>query len=153
MFPKNIAGFHRGQRTDNEPSHPGMGFTVAYAAADAKATIYLYNRGQSDIGTGPTGQAVLQEFQRATEEVLALAQIADSSPVRLRGRYVTGNPATGPEFLCAEFLMEGDQPHLSYLYLTGHGGKFLKARVTTDTSDPATNIARQFADDLAEFLR
>ncbi len=152
MFPENIAGFHRGQRTDNEQSHPGMGFTVAYASADAQATIYLYNRGQSDIGTGPTGQAVLQEFQRAAGEVLALAQIANASPVRLLGRYATGHPATGPGFLCAEFLLEGDQPHLSYLYLTGHDGNFLKVRVTTNSGDPGANSARQFADDLIEFL-
>jgi hypothetical protein len=148
------AGFTLGKVTNNESEYPGYGFNVAYnGGQQGEATVYVYNKGQGNIGYGPLSSAVLSEFNQATREVLSLKESADRK-IELVSRYGTGSPERGKEFLCAEFILsDGFGSRRTFVYITGVGGNFLKIRVTLRTNDEANPMARDFADAVAAGLR
>lgn len=126
-----------------------LGYTIAYHGPEAEgATVYVYDLGKGAITDGPTGADVREAFDQATREVLASEGQLDRAKVELVDRYVTGSPTSGPQYLCAEFMIQlaAGSTHRSYLYLTGVGSKFLKLRVTLPTTSPAVATAREFAD-------
>jgi hypothetical protein len=147
------AGFTLGKITNNEREYPGYGFTVAYNGGhQGEATLYVYNKGQANIGDGPLSSAVLSEFNQATREVLSLGGRADRK-IELVARYGTGSPERGKEFLCAEFILsDGFGSRRTFVYITGVGENFLKIRVTLRTNDEANPMARNFADAVAAGL-
>ena len=150
------AGFHRGQILDFEKDVEGLGFSVAYhGGSRGESTIYIYDKRLSDIPNGPMHQTVLAEFNRTTDEVLALplGKLPPIRQVELVARYGTGAPERGQEFLCAEFIVTKPEGAVrSFLYLTGALGRFIKIRVTLNTNDEADPAARNFADAAARRL-
>ena len=146
------AGFERGKITNNEPQNPDLGYSTAYHGRHlGEATIYVYDLGQEDIPDGPTSRTILDEFNRATNDVLALP--INGRRVELIDRYGTGAPDRGKEFLCAEFVLEDEVGRRrSFLYLTGADRHFVKIRVTLRSNDPADPTAREFADAVAFHL-
>jgi hypothetical protein len=153
-FEAEYAGFFRGKITDNETSNPGLGHAIAYhRPGRGAATIYAYNLGRRGIPDGPTSEVVLDEFSRATREVLSFGGLATVGTVELTDRYGTGSPERGREFLCAEFILTDHAgPRRSFLYLTGALGRFVKIRVTLRTNDATDPAARHFADAVARQL-
>jgi hypothetical protein len=80
------------------------------------------------------------EFKEVTREVLSRPMAAEQ--IELVDRYGTGSPERGKEFLCAEFnLRDNYGSRLTFLYLTGAAGKFVKIRVTLRTNDPTDQTA------------
>ena len=151
---QQYADFCRGAVTNNESEHPGLGHTVRYhGAQDSEATVYIYTAGQSDVPDGPSSDIVMAEFNRATAEIITFNKDA-GMPISLVGRYGTGSPQNGPEFLCAELLIgdEKDQAR-SFLYLSAKAGCFLKLRVTISPAEDVLSKARQFADAVAADLK
>jgi hypothetical protein len=147
------SGFSRGEVTDYEKERPGYGYAVAYHGGDrGEATIYLYSKGQRDIPDDPTSETVLTEFNEATREILSFEQRL-SKKIELVGRYGTGTPDRGKEFLCAEFILSDDsRSRRTFVYVTGAAGNFVKIRVTLRTNDPTDRTARHFADAVASRL-
>src|SRR5262249_9123792 len=143
-------GFHYDGMINNETEHPGLGVTFKYRGGPkGEGTIFAYSKGVSAVPDGPSSPIVMQEFQRATEDVLAV----EGRAAELVDRYVTGTPERGREFLCAEFVVTGRHgKRRSFLFLTGALGRFFKIRVTLRTNDPADATARDFADAVASGL-
>jgi hypothetical protein len=146
------AGFIRGKVTDNEKENPGYGYTVAYHGHEGDATIYVYSKSQREIPNGPASKVVMEEFNQATQEIIALGQMTGSK-IELVDRYGTGSPERGGEFLCAEFVLsDGAGSRRTFLYVTGAANRFVKIRVTLRTNDARDPAARNFADAVARGL-
>jgi hypothetical protein len=110
------AGFTLGKVTNNEREYPGYGFTVAYNGRhQAEATLYVYNKGQANIGDGPLSSAVLSEFNQATREVLSLGGRADRK-IELVARYGTGSPERVPLGMAERSLVGGLPARLDAKY-------------------------------------
>jgi hypothetical protein len=115
--------------------------------------VYVYNKGQRNIGDGPLSFAVFAEFNQATRAILSLRG-SDGRKIELVSRYGTGSPERGKEFLCAEFILsDGFGSRRTFVYITGVGGNFVKIRVTLRTNDETDPTARNFADAVATGLR
>jgi hypothetical protein len=147
---KEYAGFHYGGMINNETEHPGLGFTFMYRGGEkGEATIFTYGSGAPAVPDGPMSPVVMEEFRRATDDVVAV----EGRAVELVDRYGTGTPDRGREFLCAEFVVtDKNGARRSFLYLTGAFGQFFKIRVSLKTNDPADATARNFADAVAAGL-
>lgn len=146
------AGFIRGKITDNEKGNPGYGYTVAYHGDEGEATIYVYSKNQREIPNGPTSKVVMEEFNQATQEIIALGRLTGSK-IELVDRYGTGSPERGREFLCAEFVLTNESGlRRTFLYVTGAANRFVKIRVTLRTDDAKDPAARNFADAVASGL-
>ncbi len=148
------SGFVFQQQVDNEKEAPGLGFTFAYHDGEqGEATVYIYNKLQAEIPNGPMSQSVRKEFDQATQEIFALGKLIKDGQIDLVGRYGTGTPKTGPEFLCAEFILtDSVGSRRTFLYLSGAGSHFVKIRVTLKTNDATDPTARNFADSVASQL-
>lgn len=146
-------GFVRTKTTDNEAQDPGLGYSAAYdGSSRGQATIYVYNRGMTGIPDGPMSSTVRQEFESAITSVSEMEE-ALGARVELVDKYGTGTPETGPEFLCAEFVLrDATATQRSFLYVTAAVGNFVKLRVTLAGNDPADSTARRFADAVAADL-
>jgi len=146
------AGFARGKVTENEKTHPGYGYTVAYHSDMGEATVYVYSKSQSEIPDGPTSPVVMEEFNQATQEILSLRQLTGEE-IDLVDRYGTGSPERGREFLCAEFVLSAESgSRRTFLYVTGAANLFVKIRATLHTDDERDPTARNFADAVASQL-
>lgn len=153
FFGGSIGPFERGDTLDNEQARSGLGYTIAYSyPGRSKAMVYVYDRGVATVPTGLDSPILLQEFARATSEVLAFGQLT-STVTTMVDRYATAGAGADPQFLCAEFRISNDPPIRSYLYLTGAGDKFVKLRVTMADDDPSDPTPREFADVVASILR
>lgn len=151
-LPESINGLDRGELTDNEQDARGMGVTVPFSGSGAKATIYIYTDNVPKITDGPMSEVVQKEFFESVEELRVFAESMAQEPV-LREQYGTGNPDTGPEFLCAEFdLTAGEKTLDSWICLTGYDGHFVKVRYTTQESTRESTEPRDFVDALAKHL-
>ena len=129
-FPTKIGVFEKGVVTNNELTHSGLGYTIAYGSASSgRATIFVYDNGLSDIPDGPMEPLVRGEFDQATRDVLNSSQYFKDRRFELVSRYGTGTPDTRREFLCSEFLEHSDGGTVrSFLYVSGAKGKFVKLR-------------------------
>ena len=147
------AGFVRTKTANNEAQNPGLGYSVAYdSSSRGQATIYVYNRRISGIPDGPMSSTVRQEYESAITSVSEVEE-ALGAKVELADKYGTGTLETGPEFLCAEFVLrDATATRRSFLYVTAAAGNFVKLRVTLAGNDPTDSTARRFADAVAADL-
>jgi hypothetical protein len=144
------AGFTRGNVIDYETEHPGLGISVAYRGEQGESTIYIYDKGLSEITDGPMSQLIQQEFEQALQDVLN----APNGRGELISQHVIGAPGRGPEFLCAEFILkDAIRSRRTLLYLTGASGHFVKIRITLRMNDPSNSAARDFVHAVATQLR
>ena len=150
-FPTKIGVFERGEVTNNEFTHSGLGHTIAYGGTSiGKATILVYDKELSDIPDGPTEPLIRNEFDEATQDVLDAFQNLEDRTIEIVDQYVTGGLERGAEFLCSEFLVrfrEGAQR--TFLYVSGAKEKFIKLRVTLASDNPSNPTPREFADAVA----
>lgn len=156
-LPESLGGFARGQTRDY--NQPGLGWSVAYydAGHDA-ATLYIYDLGVAGIPDGPDNDAVRQQFDQATGDVLRATGALDRDGVKLIERYGVG-PGDKTLFYCSEFEITRppDGPHgggkeRSYLYITGFRGQFVKVRITVRGNDPDNPAAPRFVTAVGRML-
>jgi hypothetical protein len=153
LFPEMIGPFVRGEVTDYESTSSGLGYSIAYDSPLGAATVYIYDKNLFDIPEGPTGDLIRDEFDNGTNEVLEAVVTSPSANIQLIERYGTGEPDTGPEFLCAEFeISDEDRGRRTFLFLTGHKDKFIKLRISLNSNDDSEPTARNFADTFAGLL-
>jgi hypothetical protein len=115
-----------GNPTPHRYDDPRLGVSYAYNGAGATLTIYIYNAGVEDLADGPDTVPTCVEFETAKEGVMQAYQkpkLLSEHMVRLLP------PADAPLMREAvyEFEREG-HPMISYVWITGVGGNFLKLR-------------------------
>ncbi|MBK1657300.1 hypothetical protein [Paracraurococcus ruber] len=136
-LPADLAGWRRGAVTDftQRPGGAGLGAAVEYRPAPGGpgiATVYLYDRGRTDLRDGAASPEVEAELRGAVGEVEAVAplrryRVAErGTPVDLRG-------AGGREGLRCQPLVlafEGGTLADSTVCLGVVAGRFVKLRMT-----------------------
>jgi hypothetical protein len=149
-FGRELAGFTAAYVCDYEGKVPGLGKSIAYSGGQTgEATLYVYDKQQNNIPDGPESQEVYDEFQIAIRDVFYLAE-RNGHSLKLLEIYVTGSPAVGAQFLCAELqLLDERGEHLTCVYMTGAKGRYLKLRMTLPRVEQASLVARTLADDIA----
>jgi hypothetical protein len=103
-----------------------LGFTVAFHGGDhGKSTVYIYDKSLSGIPDEPMSELVLEEFNKATRDVLAMAEFRPARNIMLTDRYGTGDPGREREFLVLNSSWK-IRSRRSFLYLTGACGRLVK---------------------------
>src|SRR4051812_13174310 len=73
-FPAWLGSLRLQDTRDHESVSHGTGVGLAYAAANAKATLYVYDAGRSDITDGSTGETFVEDLRSAFLGVEAAAK-------------------------------------------------------------------------------
>jgi hypothetical protein len=77
--PDELAWLHRwGKSIDYEDRAPGLGESHSYECVGAKATLYIYDKGQSLIDSNPAGGSVVSELEIATREIMQLSECVEA---------------------------------------------------------------------------
>jgi len=141
MLPAELGAWRRGTVTEFEsrPGGTGLGAAVEYrpsVGGAGGATIYLYDRGRTDLRDGIDPSVLEAELRGAVAEVEAVGP--------LRRYQVTDRPAPfdvaaegrRPGLRCQPLLLvfEGGTRADSYACLGVVGGRFLKLRMTLPAS-------------------
>ena len=147
------AGFTRGKLNDLERESPGLGYTVAYhGGLHGEATVFIYSLGENHIPDGPMSELVMGQLDQATRDIISHSQSVGTI-AELVGRYGTGSPNRGAEFLCAEFILSNVAgARRTFIYVTACANNFVKIRITLRTNDEMDSTARKFADAVATGL-
>ena len=109
--------------TDNEPAHPGLGWSVAYGGLGIQATVYAYDQGKAIEPNDLESERVQGEFRTAVEGVLG---VNPGASVVKQG--LIGDASARGRFLLA--VLELPEEKLSAALLTVRNGYFVKARLT-----------------------
>lgn len=67
-LPWQIGYFHFDNLIDNETDRPGLGFSAAYSAPHTKMTVYLYDKGISNLINANPVAAAKTEYQQALHD-------------------------------------------------------------------------------------
>jgi hypothetical protein len=135
-LPYEIGWLHLDNVIDNEPMAKGFGQTLAYGAPGIKATVYVYDKGRTDIPANIRETVPTAEFAAAVSELRTVHP--DSTPL--------GNASQNDTMIRQAFLIDGEP---SVLALGVSRGKFIKIRITS-ANDP---ILRELVEDLLTFFR
>ncbi len=116
--PYQIGWLHYDNLINNEDKYPGMGVTVAYSMPNAKATLYIYDKGEKIIDSVQEPASFQQEFESAINS------------------YMSMNPEMGsptnhsyPNFLMSVFV---ENKNYSAICLGTYQNKYVKFRLTSD---------------------
>lgn len=67
-LPWQLGWYHFDGLINNEPTHPGLGVSVAYSAPQAKMTVYAYDKGAGDaIEANPEASAQAEYLQAVSD--------------------------------------------------------------------------------------
>jgi hypothetical protein len=121
-LPYEIGWWHLTGVTDNETSHPGLGYTVNYGAPGFKATIYVYDKGLQ-VPDSVTSEIAKAEFRAA---------ISDMTTVHPGASPLHPHWVSRDGLLRQDFDLAGDR---TVVALGVSHGRFVKVRVTAE-SDP-----------------
>lgn len=148
LLPDRLGSFELRGITANEPRHPGLGFTAAYASAEfGEASIFIYNLGQRDIADGATTDAVVRQFNQAGSDILSTQR------ARLSARSLVAVGTKKDAFLGAEFDLETSLGAQStFLLVTAYGGSFLKVRITLNVGVNINDPVGDFVEELGHQL-
>src|SRR5215211_1494014 len=135
-LPYEIGWLHLDNVIDNEPMTKGLGQSLAYGAPGIKATVYVYDRGRSDIPANTRESIPKAEFATAISELRTVHP--DSVPL--------GQPTQDDAMLRQAFLIGGEP---SVVALGVSQGKFIKIRITS-VNDP---ILRELVEESLTFFR
>ena len=72
VLPYEIGWLHFQSVTDNEPVTPGFGQTIAYGAPGIKATVYVYDKGRSDIPKDVSASLVKDALKSAVSDMMTV---------------------------------------------------------------------------------
>ena len=132
-FPDTIAGMMKGNVTDFEKKHPGLGVSIGYNGPGITVTIYLYNLGLKSISNDVAAPIQQKHFNEAVQEVYWAGKKGYYRSLKELGKGTTflGSNHVGPKALFASFnYIQNGIERLSKLYLTGYENHFLKIRFT-----------------------
>jgi len=144
IMPYEIGWLHFDSSTDNEALAPGLGHSLAYGAPGIKATIYIYDKGRSDILKDVSGSIVKGEFNSAVSDLMKLHPKA----------VALGDLSYKGSMVYKKFLIDQD---LSIVAMALRAGKFVKLRMTfvndPDLADLADQSLSTFQELVSDFLQ
>lgn len=146
-FPEQVRGFVRGDDiVDYESTSPGLGYSVPYSAIIGKATVYIYNNGNSEIPENMLDQLNKAHFKTALNEVFLSdknMEIVDTYTIE-NSKYI---------ILCAVMSTKIDESEKhSFLYLTTINNVYIKIRLTLISYEDIIDDADNFSDSLIQYL-
>jgi hypothetical protein len=117
VLPYEIGWLHFQSVTDNEPVTPGFGQTIAYGAPGIKATVYVHDKGRSDIPKDVSASLVKDEFKSAVSDMMTVNPKAKA----------LGSPSDNGVMIQQKFVIDQD---FSDVALGVLAGSFIKLRIT-----------------------
>jgi hypothetical protein len=153
-LPSWIGSFHLESVMDYGSRQAGAGIGLDYAAPQAKASLYLYDAGLSDIADGINSERALQAFRGAIHDVQEAAADGRYRDLRMTEPILTDRlPGTGNlPFATIRFRYlesDGDCELQSLLWLTGIRGHFFKVRLTLSLDLFEAHAGRELVDEFA----
>lgn len=133
VFPVQLAALAKGDVTDYESKHPGLGISVGYDRPGITATIYLYTLNLKSVPADLAAPVMQQHFKLAAGEVLRTGKAGTYADLKQTAEEEVdwGAPQQGTRALHAAFSFTVDSTaRLSHLYLTSYRDYFLKVRFT-----------------------
>lgn len=157
-FPESIAGFKLVAVTDNESTHPGLGYTGQYLLNGIKIFIYEYSNGLSQIPDGIDSKVTREQFKQSVNYVLAINPVAQIVPsIETSSRLIVGStPFLQEVFTYLDRATANNERVWSHLYLTARHNKFYKIRSTypaADNSLPAYQVFKHFLQQFCDIIR
>lgn len=137
-----IGWLHFDNSENNELHVPGLGHSLHYKAPSISCSIYVYDRGRTDITDDMTDDVIQKEFESA---------VGDIATVR-------PNFAAFPDYAKRQDCLEryyrvGDAGRRPLLLLTTSRGRFIKARMTWVRDQFIDGAAIKFVDTLLATTR
>ncbi len=128
-IPVQISGFNRIKVIDNEPTSKGLGITISYGTPDIKATVFIYDKGITDLREGINNPTVQAHAQQALQDIFTIHPDAKVLDMLKQGS------GSCTSYLRVKLVYEEGQDHTreaihSYLYLGSKKGNFVKVRVS-----------------------
>ena len=157
-FPESIAGFKLISVTDNESTHPGLGYTGQYLFNGIKIVIYEYSNGLSPIPDGIDSTVTRNQFSQSVDYVLAINPVAEIvSSTQFSNRFMVGRtPFLHKVFTYLDRAAAHHERVWSHLYLTACHNKFYKIRSTysaTDYPAPMYPVHKHFLQQFCEMIQ
>jgi hypothetical protein len=153
LFPDTISGFKRGNVTNYETDHPGLGDGVKYSSNGWSIDVYIYDDGLKNIPDSLSSELVTAQFAQARGDIHSIQQ-SRSGKVEDGETFQISSPTNTARFTCESFLIVDTSSHQidSFLCLTAWHGKFVKYRLSTLHNDGSTAIAKRFVGAWADQL-
>jgi hypothetical protein len=153
LFPRQLGPLH--YEGDHKFEQPGLGVGYSYRAEGMALDLYVYDYGRKDIGDGAEAPAVCQEFE-GVKSMLSTLPDYQNSKLATEQLALLSPPAE--DLLVREAVFELDyksRHRVSYLWLTGGAGQFIKLRFSADAAlrDELVEARRAILDALGEALR
>jgi len=131
VFPDPVNTLKLVRATDYEPLYAGLGTGISYRTDTMRADIFLYDLAQGPVPEGVSSEVVSKEFDNALQDIRALEAQGTYRNVSVVVRKETASVGDRLKFLHGLLTYEQNNIRLiSHLYLTGHGGLFMKLRIT-----------------------
>lgn len=144
VFPYEVGWMHFDEAIANEPSYPGLGQTIQYAALGSKASIYVHDKNIVDFPQSFDPEFLAPEFDAAASDIFeynANARSAgDRTLIMSSGRI---------SYLRQDFEIDAGR---SVLALTNARGKFFKIRATWTSEPFFDDIGNEFVDAVFDLL-
>jgi len=129
-LPHQIGWLHYERMEDDEPEAPGLGCSAHYSVPGINASVYVYDKGRSDIPADLKSDVVLEEYRTAVRDVLTVRR--DKGAKLVSQGFAGGG--TGPaKFALA--ILELHEPMMSAVMLASWNGYFVKGRVSWNASE------------------
>lgn len=146
---------------DDEPPHdyesraPGYGYSCGYIIPEVFSrtmTVYIYDRGRSDIPDRIDTEIARDEFYRSTHE--AFSNRAFYSDVSMTDDGVCGGEFGWPFFFAAVTFthIDRDEPRASLVAVTAWRSKFIKVRITRPPGGDAVQDMKRVIEAWSEYL-
>jgi hypothetical protein len=148
FFPYEIGWMHFDGAVSNEPTHQGLGQTIAYSAPRITGSIYLYHGNVDPFPDEFDPVFLASEFDASASDILAFSRDAKAAGDRMIAR-----TESGTRYLRQEFEIG---PEHSVLALTVARRRYLKTRATWLAEPLFYDIGHEFIDmvfDLARDVR
>lgn len=132
--PSQVGGLTRGATTDCESKSPGLGYALRFSGrAGRTVDVYIYDVQVKAIPSDLNAQVVVDQFQRAQDDVFELGRRGSYANVQATGEFEIARKGK-PAFHCATFnYLRGEKRNIdvdSFLCLTSWNNKFVKLRKT-----------------------
>jgi hypothetical protein len=144
VLPYEIGWVHFDNASNNEQQVPGLGFSLHYKAPTIVFSVYVYDRGYSDIPDDVNDPLVRQEFD-----------IAHRDFVNLHPNFVTWPDRPRSQDRLERFyrIENDDGREASLLLLTTARRRFIKARLTWARDPLIDRLAIESVDSLVAITR
>ncbi len=142
-FPFEIGWLHFDNSENNELHAPGMGHGLHYKAPGIICSLYVYDRGRTDIPDDVTDDVIQTEFESAASDIATARPNFAAYP----------DQATRQDCLERYYSVGDAGGEASLLLLTASRGRFIKARVTWVRDPFIDRAATNFVDTLLATTR